>query len=186
MKRTAERLNQNSPFSPQTLATEYRSHFEAALTQPTLVVAPNPSLVWWMPNYVPPQQGEQKFKNGFLRSRERKFLTEMRLWETKVGTLVASEDPAMEPRVVSVTTWKEGRLYDKGNFIHACKALLDSLQPDIIVNDSPAWCHDFYSLKLAKVDKMPVGTLVVVHRLISRSEEVEFFQYGETRSDSRQ
>jgi len=92
----------------------------------------------------------------------------------------------MEPRVVAITSWKSGRLYDHGNYVQSCKALLDSLQPDVIVNDSLSHCHDFYSQRLAKEDKMPVGTLVIVHRLQARHEGVRIFEYGQTRSDSRQ
>lgn len=185
MKNSVERQRLSCPSLPDAVL-EHRKHFENCLTSPRLVVDPSPSLVWWIADYVPPSQGSLWNSDPRARHRQVIALRNRRLWETKLGEALAAEDPPMEPRIVSVTTWKEGRLYDQGNFVQACKALLDSLQPDIILNDSLSHCRDFYSQKLAKTDKMPVGTLVVVHRLQAQHEGVQLFTYGETRSDPRQ
>lgn len=113
-------------------------------------------------------------------------LRSRRQWAVKLGEAVVTEDPPMEARAVSITSWKDGRLYDYGNYVNACKALLDSLQPDIILNDSHSHCRDFYSQKLSKADNIPVGTLVVVHRIQAQLEGVQLFAYGQTRSNPRQ
>lgn len=61
-------------------------------------------------------------------------------------------------------------MYDYGNYVQACKALLDSLQPDYLVNDSPAWCVDFYRLELAS-SGVEAGTLVLVLEVLRVDEE---------------
>lgn len=64
-----------------------------------------------------------------------------------------------------IQTWKKGRLYDHGNYVQSCKALLDSLQPDYLWNDSVAWCLDFYWLGLAS-SGVEAGTLVLVLEIL--------------------
>jgi len=67
---------------------------------------------------------------------------------------------------IFIATFKP-RKYDQGNFVQACKALLDSLQPDklspelaVIQNDSTHWLVDCYQQHLS--GDGPVGTFVYV------------------------
>lgn len=184
MKTFAKRSPQSFPST--NVVRDYQEHFERTLERPSLRLDPYPSLVWWIPGYVPPAQRDARNRIGYSRSAEVQRLREARLWGVKTGEVLSDDDPALEPRVVSITTWKTGRLYDDGNFRQACKALLDSLQPDALRNDSLAHCFDFYSQRLAKADNIPVGTLVVIHKVQDILPGVRLFSYGASRSHPRQ
>lgn len=75
-----------------------------------------------------------------------------------------------------MSAFKKGRLYDHGNFVQACKALLDSLQPSdnypgdgVIFQDSPAWLVDYYTQENCK--QQHTGTLVAVFKLLGETRE---------------
>ena len=176
---------QRSRYAPQKIdRLNYQAIFEDALTKPVLVIDPTPILVWPIPGYVPPPQSSSKNKIGFSRSSEVAKLRNQRLWAVKTDIAKAAEDPPMEVRVVSGTTWKNDRLYDYGNHVQSCKALLDSLQPDVIKNDSLSHCVDFYSQRSAKADNVEPGTLVVVYKVQRMEGAVPLFSYGTTQPSS--
>jgi uncharacterized membrane protein (GlpM family) len=87
------------------------------------------------------------------------------LWTLKARQAIFDGTLPSEPRFVFIASWKKGRLMDNGNYVQACKALLDSLQPHFIVSDTPKWCHDHYAQRLASKDKMPIGTVVMIWRI---------------------
>lgn len=144
----------------------------AATTQPIIHVRANPALVWPIPNYFPPPQRAAANKIGFARSNEVNKLKQLLANQLKCGEAYGDMSDPDEQSVVVVIGWKQRQRYDYGNFVQACKAVLDSLQPDIIANDNQNHIFDFYSQRLAKEDKMPVGTLVVVYRVESVSSRI--------------
>lgn len=166
-----------------------RQLFEESCTQEILEVRPEPVLVWPIPDYIPPPQRSSQNKLGFSRSRNVRKLQDQLGWQLKSGEAVWDNSVPTGPRVVSVTTWKPGVRYDAGNYIQACKALLDSLQPDIIIDDHILHCSDFYSQRSPKKDKMGVGTLVIVYDVIkvqSRVRRVSIVGLDENGPSSRQ
>lgn len=157
--------------------TYHQELFEEVTTQEVIQVNPEPVLVWPIKGYVPPPQRSSLNKNGFARSNQVSKLKDELGWQLKEGTAWWDNSEPKGARVVTITNWTDGRLYDSGNFIQACKALLDCLQPDILKNDNMTYCYDFYRQRSARKLKVDVGTLVMVfdiHDITSRVRRVEF------------
>lgn len=132
----------------------------------TCVVNPVPVLYWPLPGHIPPPQRAPSNRLGVIRSSQAGKLRSQLDWSLKCGLAQTRPDPCFpEKRAVVIQTWKKGRLYDHGNYVQSCKALLDSLQPDYLWNDSVAWCLDFYWLGLAS-SGVEAGTLVLVLEIL--------------------
>lgn len=140
-----------------------------ALSRPVPVISREPCLVWPIPGYVPPNQDDARNKIGYRRSGQAKKLR-MRLTMALLSGSARARKVEKGPRMVLVTSFMKRR-YDDPNFRQAAKALLDSLQPDHLPNDSGVWCVDHYRQFIANQVGMPIGTLVIVHEIIGWGPE---------------
>lgn len=92
------------------------------------------------------------------------------------NNLYLTTPKATTKRLVAISAWKSGRLFDQSNFIQACKALLDSLQPWAIKDDSLPWCDAYYYQNTAKQDNHLLGTRVLVYNILDESKEVSIYE----------
>jgi hypothetical protein len=154
--------------SPPTL-NELGPRLFPAKNQVICKVSPKPVLYWALPGYVPPPQYDPRNRHGVCRSIQVSKLRDYLINAVRCGYAAAASAQENTKRAVVIQTWKKRRLYDRGNYIQACKALLDALVPDYLVDDSPKWCIDYYALHNSLECGVEVGTLVLVLEILSES-----------------
>lgn len=122
-----------------------------------------PALVWFLPLYVPPPQKSSKNRIGISRSLQVTKLRDQLGWAAKAKEVYWDGRAPAGKRLVIIESWKKGVLYDHGNYVQACKALLDSLKPDVLLDDAYHACVDFYAQHHTTPKGHPIGTLVRVY-----------------------
>lgn len=86
-----------------------------------------------------------KFKSSVLLYR--KYRKE---WEYVIGLIIQPQKRYEKKMRVVIHSYRK-RLLDKGNLVHGCKPILDTLKKiGVIYDDSPKWIEDIYLQSISK------------------------------------
>jgi len=139
---------------------------QEAMTAPIVTVNPEPCVDVFLGDYLPPRQSDAKNYHTRARAREVQWLQHALAYATPDYRKITLE----VPKLVLVTTWKNRKRMDEGNFVQACKALIDSLVGWCLKDDTIKWITPRYRQLSARVEKHQIGTRVTVFYVVSKQD----------------